>query len=105
MRLDPAFRPQFLHFLGIAYLLAGKYETAAAMLRQRILLVPNTDFSRAVLAATLGHLGEIEEARRVWAELMKINPKFSFSAYIGRQPMRPDDAERVVAGLAKTGLS
>ena len=105
MRLDPAFRPQFLHFLGIAYLLAGKYETAAAMLRQRILLVPNTDFSRAVLAATLGHLGEIAEARRVWAELMKINPKFSFSAYIGRQPMRPDDAERVVAGLAKTGLS
>jgi adenylate cyclase len=105
MRLDPAFRPQFLHFLGIAYLLAGKYETAAAMLRQRILVVPNTDFSRAVLAATLGHLGEIEEARRVWAELMKINPKFSFSAYIGRQPMRPDDAERVVAGLAKTGLS
>jgi adenylate cyclase len=105
MRLDPAFRPQFLHFLGIAYLLAGKYETAAAMLRQRILLVPNTDFSRAVLTATLGHLGEIEEARRVWAELMKINPKFSFSAYIGRQPMRPDDAERVVAGLAKTGLS
>jgi adenylate cyclase len=105
MRLDPAFRPQFLHFLGIAYLLAGKYETAAAMLRQRILLVPNTDFSRAVLAATLGHLGEIEEARRVWAELMEINPKFSFSAYIGRQPMRPDDAERVVAGLAKTGLS
>jgi len=105
MRLDPAFRPQFLHFLGIAYLLAGKYETAAAMLRQRILLVPNTDFSRAVLAATLGHLGEIEEARRVWAELMKINPKFSFSAYIGRQPMRPEDAARVVAGLAKTGLS
>ena len=105
MRLDPAFRPQFLHFLGIAYLLAGKYETAAAMLRQRILLVPNTDFSRAVLAATLGHLGEIEEARRIWAELMKINPKFSFSAYIGRQPMRPEDAERVVAGLAKTGLS
>ena len=33
MRLDPAFRPQYLHFLGMAYLLAGKYETAAALLR------------------------------------------------------------------------
>ncbi len=105
MRLDPAFRPQFLHFLGIAYLLAGKYETAAAMLRQRILLVPNTDFSRAVLAATLGHLGETEEARRVWGELMEINPKFSFQAYLGRQPMRPEDAEHVAAGIAKAGLS
>ena len=31
MRLDPALSPQFLHFLGMAYLLAGKYETAAAL--------------------------------------------------------------------------
>jgi adenylate cyclase len=105
MRLDPAFRPQFLHFLGVAYLLASKYETAAAMLRERILLVPNTDFSRAVLAATLGHLGEIEEARRVWGELMEINPKFSFQGYIGRQPLRPKDAERITGGLAKAGLA
>jgi len=75
------------------------------MLRQRISLVPNTDFSRAVLAATLGHLGEIEEARRVWGELKKINPKFSFQAYLGRQPMRPEDAERVAAGIAKAGLA
>ena len=35
---------QFLHFLGIAYLMAGKYETAAAMLRQRIILVPEHGF-------------------------------------------------------------
>ena len=49
MRLDPALSPQFLHFLGLAYLMAGKYETAAALLRQRIILVPNTDFSRAIL--------------------------------------------------------
>ena len=105
MRLDPAFRPQFLHFLGIAYVLAGKYETAAAMLRQRIALVPNTDFSRAVLAAALGHLGETEEAHRVWGELKQINPKFSFQAYLSRQPMRPEDAERFAAGIAKAGLS
>ena len=47
MRLDPAWSQQYLHFLGTAYLLAGKYETAAALLRQRIFLVPETDFSRA----------------------------------------------------------
>ena len=43
----------------MAYLLAGKYETAAALLRQRIVLVPETDFSRAALASALGHLGEV----------------------------------------------
>jgi len=49
----------------MAYLLAGKYETAAALLRQRIVLVPETDFSRAALASALGHLGEVDEARRI----------------------------------------
>jgi adenylate cyclase len=64
IRLDPAFRPQNLHFLGTAHLLAGKYETAAALLRERILLVPGTDFSRVLLASALGHLGEVDEVRR-----------------------------------------
>src|SRR5208282_1668745 len=76
MRLDPALIPQFLHFLGLANLLAGKYETAAALLRQRIILVPGTDFTRAVLASALGHLGDVDEARRVWHELKEINPKY-----------------------------
>ena len=104
MRLDPAWAQQYLHFLGTAYLLAGKYETAAALLRQRISLVPGTDFTRAVLASALGHLGEVDEARRVWRELMEINPKYSFREHFSRQPFRPEDVERVAAGLAKAGL-
>ena len=52
MRLDPAMNSQFIHFLGMAYLLAGKYETAAALLRQRIILMlpdaQNRLFPRAV---------------------------------------------------------
>jgi adenylate cyclase len=87
MRLDPALSWQFLHFLGMAYLLAEKYETAAALLRQRILLVPQTDFSRALLASALGHLGEFEEARRVWGELKEINPNYAFADHVGRQPL------------------
>jgi adenylate cyclase len=105
MRLDPALSGQFLHFLGLAYLLAGKYETAAALLRQRIILVPNTDFSRAILTSALGHLGEIEDARRVWDELMEINPNYSFAAHIGRQPFkRKEDVERIAEGLRRTGV-
>jgi adenylate cyclase len=44
MRLDPAFRAQHLHFLGMAYLLAGKYETAAALLKERVILSRGTGF-------------------------------------------------------------
>jgi adenylate cyclase len=104
MRLDPANSPQYLHFLGMAYLLAGKYETAAALLRHRILLVPGTDFSRAGLASALGHLGELDEARRVWRELKEINPKYSFIEHFGRQPFRHEEVERVAEGLAKAGM-
>ena len=105
-RLDPAFRPQHLHFLGMAYLLAGKYETAAALLRERILLRPGTDFSRVLLASALGHLGHGDEARRIWKELKEINPKYSFSEHFARQPFKKEeDVQRVADGLAKAGLS
>jgi len=105
MRLDPAGSGQFLHFLGMANLLAGKYETAAALLKQRVVLMPETDFSRAILASALGHLGEVEEARRVWRELEKINPKYSFRDHFSRQPFKnPADVERVAEGLKKAGL-
>ena len=106
MRLDPAHSEQYLHFLGMAYLLAGKYETAVTLFRERIVLVPRTDFSRAPLASALGHLGEVDEARRIWRELMEINPKYSFSEHFGRLPFqRQEDVQRIVDGLAKAGLS
>jgi adenylate cyclase len=105
MRLDPAFSSQFLHFLGMAYLLAGKYETAAALLRQRIVLVPGTDFSRALLASALGHLGEFEAARRVWGELKEINPNYTFFEHVGRQPFRrEEDVDCIADGLRKARL-
>jgi adenylate cyclase len=106
MRLDPAFTEPYLHLLGVANLLAGRCETAATLLRQRILLVPETDFSRAVLASALGHLGDIEEARRVWLELKKINPKYTFREHFARQPFtNQDDVHRIAEGLAKAGIS
>ena len=85
---------------------AGKYETAAALLRDRILLVPGTDFSRVLLASALGHLGEGDEARRIWQELEQINPKYSFSEHFARQPFKKkEDVQRIAEGLAKAGLS
>lgn len=105
MLLNPASTQQYLHLLGVANLLAGKYETAAALLRQRILMVPGTDFSRAILVSALGHLGEIEEARRVWRELKQINPEYSFSSHFARQPLGKDGVRRIAEGVAKAGLS
>ncbi len=105
MRLDPAGNTQYLHFLGMANLLAGKYETAVALFKQRIALVPGTDFSRSALASALGHLGEVDEAGRIWRELKEINPKYSFSEHLSRLPFkREEDARRLAEGLEKAGL-
>lgn len=105
VRLDPAFTGQQTHFLGTAFLIAGKYEAAAALFRERIRLAPETDLSRGFLASALGHLGEKEEAARVWRELKEINPKYSMSEHLGRLPFKkPADVDRIREGLAKAGL-
>ena len=104
MRLDPAFTQQYTHFLGSAYLVAGRYEAAAASFRERIRLVPETDLSRGLLISALGHLGQIDEARRVWSELRQLNPKYSFADHLSRLPFSPADADRIKEGIAKAGL-
>lgn len=105
IRLDLFFTHTYLHHLGVAHLIAGKYETAAALLRERILLVPETDISRACLAAVLGILGDVEGARQVWSESMAINPNYSFAEGIGRMPFKnPGDLGRIKSGFLRAGL-
>src|SRR5262249_6133788 len=104
--LDPAFAQQYLHFLGTAYLIAGRFETAAVVFKQRIILVPETDLSRAFLASALGHLGEAEKARQTWQELLKINPKYSFEEHASRLPFKlPSDIETIRKGLVRAGIA
>jgi len=106
IRLDPGYTQQHLHFLGMAYLVAGSFETAAALFKDRILLVPASDMTRAYLAAALGHLGQIEEAGQVWRELKTINPGYSFAERLARLPFRkPGDVEMIVEGVRKAGLA
>jgi adenylate cyclase len=74
--------------------------------KERIRLSPGTDLSRAYLAVALGHLGEAEEARRVWRELMEINPKYSFAEHVGRLPFtNPADVDRLREGLNRASIN
>ena len=105
IRLDPEGRQQYLQFLAMAHFLSGHLETALLMFRERVALAPGTDIGRAWLAATLGHLGEAEEARRVWTALKEINPSFDAAARFGRLPFADTSAvAAVVEGLTKAGL-
>lgn len=105
IRINPATTALGMHYLARAYLHAERYQTAAAIFRARIALVPNTDMSRALLCVALGHLGEVEEAQRVWDELMAINPRYSLEQRLRRiRSGDPDADERKREGLRKAGL-
>ena len=105
MRLDPHYPDIVLHFLAQANFSLGKYEIAAQQLLDRIARNPSTDASRMLLASCYGHLGRAEEARVVWAELLKVNPDFSLMQRARVLPYKnPDDFQRIREGLAKAGL-
>jgi adenylate cyclase len=106
LRLDPLMGHLFWHFIGSAYLVAGQFDKAVESFGERIRRTPNTDLTRGLLISALGHLGRTEEAGRVWTELKRINPRYSFDAHISRLPFRdPADAERIRHGFAKAGLA
>ena len=103
--VDPAFKQQYLHFLGTAYLVAGKYETAAATFRERVRLAPQTDLSRGLLISALGHLGDTEEARKVWQELKQASPQYTLDGHLARLPFTdPAVNEMIREGVRKAGV-
>jgi adenylate cyclase len=105
MRLDPHYPSIVLHYVAQANFSLGNYGTAAKQLTKRIARTPGTDSSRMMLAACYGHLGRAEEARAIWAELMKVNPEFSLAQRERVLPYKdPRDFARIAEGLAKAGL-
>ena len=54
MTLDPFCTDTILHFQGQALYQLGRYDEAVAILKRRILRNPDTDASRALLAAAYG---------------------------------------------------
>ena len=78
--------------------------TAVSQRGGKGLLMPETDTSRGYLAAAFGHLGKVDEAQQVWAELMAINPKYILAERLQRSAVQPRQLEMVLEGARKAGL-
>lgn len=105
MRLDPHYPDDYLHMLAQANFQLARYERAIDLLRRRIVLNPDTDISRVLLAASYGYAGRTAEARAEWANLLRINPDYSLEH--GRQVMPykdPAGFQRIIDGLQMAGL-
>lgn len=104
MHLHPHYPDIFLHFLGLAYFVAGRYEAAADALSRRVSRRPDTDISRVLLASSYGHLGRKKEAQAQWGEALRLNPSYSLEQKRSALPFRdPADFERIVEGLRLAG--
>ena len=63
---------------------------------------PETDASRALLAAAYGQMGRVEEAREAWRELMRVNPDYSVEQRRKVLPYKnAEDFERFRRGPAE----
>ena len=106
MRLDPHYRDIYLHLLALAHVQLKEYEQAVAALERRLVRKPESDISRVLLAAIHGHMGNIEESRAEWAEVLRINPDYSLEHRRNILPYKnPADFDHLLDGLRKAGLA
>jgi hypothetical protein len=80
------------------------YADAVAIARSTVRDYPDYPLPYRYLAASLGQLGRLDEARVALHEAMTISP-VAFDLYVrSRQPwFRPEDHEHILDGLRKAG--
>jgi tetratricopeptide (TPR) repeat protein len=83
----------------------GEFDKAVTLGRRAIELNPGFSSTYKGYLATLGHLGDEQEARRVQKRLLALEPQFSVRSALARSPLtRRDDIELYAEGLRRAGL-
>jgi adenylate cyclase len=74
--------------------------------KKRLIFAPGSDMTRFYLACVYALSGRDAEARAMWQELMRVNPKFS-AEHVGRVlPYRdPSIMERLPKALQAAGIA
>jgi adenylate cyclase len=106
IRLSPFDPLNFNCFFGIrnAHFAAGRYEESLEWCRKGMIERPELVWPLRSMAAALGLLGRIPEAREVARQLLQANPDITISKIIAITPHRGDYARRYAEGLRKAGL-
>jgi adenylate cyclase len=106
IRLDPFAPPIYSSgFMGLANYMLKRYPEALRWLRECALRLPNMQVPRIWLASAYAQLGQIEEARKEAAEVLRINPGFTIEGFGRILPYKdPKDVEHRVDGMRKAGL-
>jgi len=92
---------QMLQNLGVAHLMAGRYEQAASGARRVLDLRSDQPHAYRLLAASYGHLGRSEEALSALNTMYELQPGFTVEHL--RVLNRPALVERLLDGWRKAG--
>lgn len=107
MSLSPK-DPELFHFLvaiGTAHFVAGRYEDAVDWGRKVVAEQPTVPSGHRLVAASLGHLGRTDDARKALDHALKITPKLSETSIRKNIHFKdPRDLERYVSGMKAAGL-
>jgi adenylate cyclase len=106
MRLDP-----FMHLNATSTVIAWanymlkRYGEAVCLARESASRLPNVQFPHLVLGSAYAQLGQLEEARKETAEVLRINPGFTIERFKRQVVYKdPKDVEHRLDGLRKAGL-
>jgi adenylate cyclase len=105
MRLDPFPWPHAFGHMGVANFMLKRYGEAVRLCRECALRVPNLQHPHLWLASACAQSGQLEEAGKEAAEVLRINPGFTIESWKRLAFYKdPKDAEHLINGLRKAGL-
>jgi TolB-like protein len=105
MRLCPVYPLWFLSVLGQVLRVLGRTDEAISAYTEMIKRYPDSLEGQVGLAELLGRTDQTAAAKTVAAEVLRINPDFTISEYVGNLSYRdPAEITRFEEGLSKAGL-
>jgi adenylate cyclase len=105
IRLCPVYPAWYIWQLGAAYWALGQNELAVDTARTAIVSDPDLSYAHVLLAMVYAETDRTTEARNAAAEVLRIDPDFSASAWAKGMPFRDPELEvRQLAALRKSGL-
>jgi len=92
-------------FMGFATFTAGRYEESIAAWKQSLDRFGPVVLRLAFLTASYSEMGMDDEARAMAKQLLMTEPKFTLRSWkFARTYKNPEDTERLLKALRKTGL-
>ena len=106
VRINPMDISIFYRFSGLAmaHFVAGRYSDAARWARKTIHRKPSYPMGHALLASSLAHLNQLEEAKEAVENYLEIIPKARISGFRQLPLKYPENLQRLQEGLRKAGL-